>query len=337
MSKKLLLLLLCLGLSLSLFINCDKDNPAEPEPEPINEFNLVAAVGDQYFTDYTTASGGVNVSITDLFPILSDTDTSNDPYIIDYRSAPDYATGHIKGAVNIGLKSLLDKVEDGTIPANKRIVNVCYTGQTASHATALLNMLGYDAQNLLYGMCGVTTDSTINGTQFWSGQIAEDEFGSKLEANKETLSKEYAFPTLSTGKQTAEEVIKARFATYMENYASWAMISAADVFANPSGFFIVNYWAEADYVAPGHIKGAYQFTPNVSLQKAEKLKYLPTDKKIVVYCWTGQTSAQVVAYLQILGYEAYSLTYGVNGFAYKSLSSHKFVAPVNDYSSIIVK
>ena len=42
------------------------------------------------------------------------------------------------------------------------------------------------------------------------------------------------------------------------------------------------------------------------------LKSLPTDKKIVVYCYTGQTSAQTSAYLGVLGYDAYSLLYGVN-------------------------
>jgi hypothetical protein len=44
------------------------------------------------------------------------------------------------------------------------------------------------------------------------------------------------------------------------------------------------------------------------------LKYLPTDKTIVVYCLSGQTSASVVAYLRVLGYNAQSLSFGSNGF-----------------------
>lgn len=336
MPKKMLLLILVLGLSLTFFIGCDEDNPTEPEPT-IVEFDLVAVVGDAYFSDYTTASGGLNPSIGDLFPILTDGDASNDPYLIDYRSGTDYATGHITNAVNMSIKDLIAKIDDGTIPKDKRIVNICYTGQTASHATAVLNLLGYDAQNLKFGMCGVTTDPTINGTAKWSDQIAADEFATQLTADQETLSTEYTFPTLATGGKTADEIIKARFTDYMGKFATWAMIGAGDVFANPSGYFIINYWPEAEYLNPGHIPGAYQYTPNVDFKKAENLNYLPTDKKIVVYCYTGQTSAQMVAYLQILGYDAYSLTYGVNGFGYNALAGHKYVAPINDYSAIITK
>jgi len=34
---------------------------------------------------------------------------------------------------------------------DKQIVVYCYTGRTASQATAILNILGYDARNLLCG------------------------------------------------------------------------------------------------------------------------------------------------------------------------------------------
>jgi len=314
---------------------CSKDETTEPEK--INEFNLVAEVGDAYFSSYTTASGaGVNVKIDAVFTNLTDGNTANDPFIIDYRSAADYAAGHLKGAVNISLGSLIDKVEDGTIPKDKTILNVCYTGQTASYATAVLNLLGYEAQNLLFGMCGVTTADSIPGTTKWVNQIAADEFANQLTGTESTLSKEYDFPTLSTGKKEAADIIKERFKAVMAA-GSWGKITAADVFANPSNYFIVNYWPYAEYLDPGHIPGAYCFEPKTSLKKDAKLKYLPTDKTIVVYCYTGQTSAQVTAYLQLLGYNAKSLLYGVNGFAYNKLAAHKYVPPVNDYSAIIEK
>ncbi len=57
------------------------------------------------------------------------------------------------------------------------------------------------------------------------------------------------------------------------------------------------------------------------------LQNLPTDKTIVVYCWTGQTSAQVVAYLRMLGYDAVSMYYGMNGCSYQSLTKSKYSAP----------
>ena len=68
------------------------------------------------------------------------------------RSADDYAKGHVPGAVNLGLATLFTKETLSTIPAGKPVVVVCYTGQSASQATSVLNMLGYDASALLHGM-----------------------------------------------------------------------------------------------------------------------------------------------------------------------------------------
>lgn len=331
MLKKTLLLIV--ALSIVFVMGCDKDNPEKPKP--IDEFALVTEIGDQYVSSYTTAGGlGVNTTIDAVFANLTDGNAANDPFIIDWRSAADYATGRIKGSVNMSLGTLIDKIEDGTIPKNKTILNVCYTGQTASYATCILNLLGYEAQNLIFGMCGVTTDSTINGTRNWLKQIAADEFAAQLTSTETTAEKDHDFPVLSTGKETAEEIIKARAKVVTQ---SWGKIAASDVFANLNNYFIVNYWPQAEYLNPGHIPGAVCFEPKTSLKSDGMLKKLPTDKTIVIYCYTGQTSAQMAAYLQILGYDAKSLLYGVNGFAYNSLTKSKYVAPVNDYSAIIEK
>ncbi|MBN2413992.1 rhodanese-like domain-containing protein [candidate division KSB1 bacterium] len=325
-----------LSLLIIFVFSCSKDeNPVEPKT--VDEFGLVTAVGDQYFTNYTTTTGGgINLSIADLFVNLTDGNAGNDPFIIDYRSGTDFASGHIKGAVNIAITDLVTKIDDGTIPNNKTILNVCYTGQTASYATCVLALLGYEAQNLLFGMCGVTTDTTINGTANWSNQIAEDEFAANLTATVTTVSTEKTFPVLATGQSDASSIIKEQFKTVMGG-AGWGRISATDVFVDPNKYFIINYWPQEEYINPGHIPGSYCFPPKASLGKEQMLKYLPTDKTIVIYCYTGQTSAQVAAYLQILGYDAKSLLYGVNGFAYNMLTKSKYTAPVNDYSAIIEK
>ncbi|MBD3287742.1 hypothetical protein GF337_02965 [candidate division KSB1 bacterium] len=327
MEKRLIVLMLVLAVALVGITGCDKSSS---EPEAVNEFDLVSAVGDQYYTNYTTASGeGVNVRITAVFDILTDGDTSNDPFIIDCRQPADYNDKHIIGAVNITPGNLVSKIEDGTIPKDRKILNVCYTGQSASAATALLNMLGYEAQNLLFGMCGV--DTSISGSDKWVKQIATDERAGQMVSDESVATETYDFPTLNTGEATAEEIMKARFSSYIGS--GWGAISANDVWDNPDDYFIINYWPADKYINPGHIPGAYQFTPKSSLKTTEKLNLLPTDKKVVVYCYTGQTSAQVVTYLKILGYDAYSLLYGVNGFDTNATS--KYSVPTGDYSAIL--
>jgi rhodanese-related sulfurtransferase len=328
MLKNALLPLLVLAMAMMVVVGCDEDNPSKPAT--VNEFELVADVTDAYLSTYVTKSGaGVNVAITAVFDLLTDSDVSNDPFIIDYRSAAHYSSKHIKGAVNIALGDLITKIDDGTIPTNKKIVNVCYTGQTSSVATAVLNMLGFDAQSLSFGMCSV--DVTIVEANRWVNQIAADE--RTLVTDASTTTTTHDFPILSTAKATAEEIIKAQFVA--NSVASAWSVSANDVWDNPANYFVVNYWPAAEYLNPGHIPGSFQFEQKTSLLSTSTLNLLPTDKTIVVYCYTGQTSAQVVAALRLLGYNAKSLTYGVNGFAYNSLTKSKYTAPTGDFSTIL--
>jgi rhodanese-related sulfurtransferase len=53
---------------------------------------------------------------------------------------------------------------------------------------------------------------------------------------------------------------------------------------------------------------------------------VPTDMPVVVYCWTSQTSSQVAAYLNMLGYDAYSLKFGSNNLFHTDLTAHKWTA-----------
>ena len=234
----------------------------------------------------------------------------------------------------MALETIIDKIMDGTIPKEKTILNVCNTGQTASYATGILNLLGYNSQNLLYGMCAVSTDSTIIGTHLWNEQIITDEFAGQLVTKGATVSIQYQFPVLKTGKKTAEDIIMERARQVIPHRGE---ITADKVFAQPENYFIINYWPQAEYENPGHIPGAYCFPPKTSLKTDAMLSYLPNDRDIVIYCYTGQTSAQITAYLQILGYKAKNLLFGMNGFAYQVMTKTKYYPPFKDYSAIIEK
>ena len=116
---------------------------------------------EAYFSE-----GPRTIKAADLFENLNDGDPENDPYIISLRSAEDYAKGHIPGAVNMSVKTLFSAENLATIPPDKDIVVVCYTGQTAGQATAALNMLGYEAYSLLFGMSSWTTDPEVYVKRF---------------------------------------------------------------------------------------------------------------------------------------------------------------------------
>ena len=75
----------------------------------------------------------------------------------------------------------------------------------------------------------------------------------------------------------------------------------------------------------GHIEGAIQYTPKNDLKLAQFLKTLPTNKTIVVYCYTGQTSSHVAVFLRALGYDAKTLSFGANNLFYDTMPGTKWV------------
>jgi len=115
--------------------------------------------------DYATA-GLKNIKAPDLYALISDADSSNDPVIVSVRKAEDYAKGHIPGAINISLKDIAKVEKLQTLDPSKMIVVYCYTGRTGSQATAVLNALGYDAKNLVWGISGWTTDPVVAPKRF---------------------------------------------------------------------------------------------------------------------------------------------------------------------------
>ena len=85
-------------------------------------------------------------------------------YIMDIRSSADFLTAHISGAHNVAFKDILTTAATTTKP----ILVVCYTGQTACYATALLRLYGYPSTVALkWGMSGwnpATAGSWNNST-----------------------------------------------------------------------------------------------------------------------------------------------------------------------------
>lgn len=81
----------------------------------------------------------------------------------------------------------------------------------------------------------------------------------------------------------------------------------AKVDANDSSILVIDLRSAEDY-AKGHIKGS------VNIPFAEMGKYLdklPSDKELIVACYTGQTAGQTVAVLNVYGYNARSLHLGI--------------------------
>jgi len=318
--KKLPIYLIVLLISTTVFSNSLINKSTDSlVMNPQDEFEMLL--------DYFEANN--NFINSDASPAMINADEvkknlKNPKYhIIDVRSESWFEYGHIKGAANIKSSDLLTHFETKISPKDyDKIVLVCYSGQSAAYFTSLLRLAGYDnVYNMKWGMSSWRLDFAENS---WLKNVKND-FAGKLEATENAKPEKGIHPTLSTDKTEVKEILRARlekaFATPYKEY----IIKSVDVFENPENYYVVNYW-DQDRYNDGHIPGAIFYQPNTSLASSTDLYTLPTDKKIAMYCSTGQTAAYTVAYLNILGYDVGNIAYGANSFMNKELKEKKWDA-----------
>jgi len=80
------------------------------------------------------------IEFKDLKPKL---DSREKPFLLDVREPSEYATGHIKGAVNIPVRELSSNLD--RLPKNREqaIVTYCQSGVRSAHAALYLRVYGY--------------------------------------------------------------------------------------------------------------------------------------------------------------------------------------------------
>lgn len=305
MVKKSYLILSILVAAL-FFNSCEKDPVAINESEVLTtylESTSSPLQKDFVSTDLPTIIGAAEVKT------LNET---NQVYIIDIRAAADFALGHIKNAHNVALADILTHVEGANLTNYTKVAIVCYTGQTAGYAALLLRIMGYNkVYSMKWGMCSWNADFASR----WNNAIG-NAYAAQFVTTNTVKAVKGDMPVLSTGKTTGQEILEARVDALLAEGFTPASLNAQTLFGNLSNYYIINYWPAAQYADPGHIPGAIQYTPKETLKLTVDLKTLPTDKPIVVYCYTGQTSAFIAAYLRLLGYDAKSLLFGANSMIY---------------------
>jgi rhodanese-related sulfurtransferase len=215
--------------------------------------------------------------------------------ILDVRQAADYNKGHVKGAVNApfgpNMGSFLDK-----LPKDKPVMVYCYTGQTAGQTVVLLNIAGVQGRSVNLGYTlGI---SKVPG----------------VEALIETTPHNFP-PTNATYDPAVKKIFtdyftglaKVNGTIYANNIISEEEAKKILDAGDPSVQF-VSVRGAADY-AKGHIRSAINIPWGKGMQAG--FSVLPKNKKLIVYCYTGQTAGQTVAALRVMGYDAVSLRGGM--------------------------
>ncbi len=281
------------------------------EEDEINEFDVLV--------EYLEGEDGGYMNNLGSWIMTEGSVNLDDYLVLDLRAADafDATPNPIDGAVNTTLSDMWTHAETATKP----ILVTCYSGQTASFGHMLLRLKGYEAYVMKFGMS--MHDETLDS---WTGNCS-DAFADDLVTTESAPLPEFDYPELSTGFDTAEEILDARIEAAI---AAWpTLTTAANVIADPSVYNVINYWPIEDYLGHGHIVGAYQVTPG-TLTTDGNLSSFDPDGTNIFYCYTGQTAATACAYLTVLGYDVKSIKFGFNAMYWSELPGHKWPKPYGE-------
>jgi rhodanese-related sulfurtransferase len=290
-----------------LIISCGENQPVrESALSPQVAFDSLITYIERNGDFVNTSLAPNTISASELYSWLD-----SNILVIDTRTEKEFAEAHIYSSVNVPFGQLLNYFETKINPNGfNRIILVCNSGQTLTYAAAILRLLGYN--NVFVLRWGLSS---------WHRPIAETRWIAKgsnayaelleTKPNEKELSGEY--PSIVTNEKFGYTILRERAQKLFEMGYRPTTIEVDTLFEMGHNFYIVNYWPE-DYYNMGHIPGAIQYEPRTSLSRKTHLSTLPTDRPIVIYCNSGQLSSYVVAYLRLLGYDAYSLSFGTNGF-----------------------
>jgi len=217
----------------------------------------------------------------------------NSILILDIRSAEDFEAGHIPGAVHspwAEVGNIMDR-----LPRNKPVVVACYSGQTAGQTVGVLRMAGFNNVKSL--------QSGISLGWVEAAGLPLDDTGMNAAADLDSVS---------SPADEKEEIIWEAAKEFFAAVASGNNIIPGPELndaleSNPNSFYVLDIRSADDY-AEGHIVGSVH-SPWAEL--GNLLEDLPSTRPIVVGCYSGQTAGQTVGVLRLLGFDAYSLQFGV--------------------------
>jgi rhodanese-related sulfurtransferase len=346
---KFVVVSLIIGIFFGTFISCGP--PAKGSNPDSAEFETIRQAADAYMN----SGKQLNFTGQELYDrIMADVGLTGfqiewydpsyftkGPVIIDVRSSgsdmPDpYPIGHVPSAVNIPWREMAEWKNIKGLPKDRLIVVYSDTGQVSSQVAAILNVLGYDAVNLMWGMTSWTRDSYCAPGRYdklrdtaWSGRGSYPTNSSVIEPTDI-----YAFPMVENtdSKDDFNVVMEAANAYLNSNKLPNIQASELSYIMHygeipiPRPFFDDPNPVENPYIVPfildvrdeetysqGQISGCLHIVWK-DLFKKENLSLLPPDRQILVYSETGQIGGQVTALLNMLGYDAINLKWGISSW-----------------------
>ena len=312
--RKFLTVILLIAVLVLSFCGCGTQPPqparkSTPAAQPVSPpaFDAAELTKQATWEAYVKVLDEIRIG---SFPIDAETAKNRmqgkekDYYIIDLRSAEDYAKQHVKNAVNLGIVKLAENI--GKLPADKTLLLYCYTGQSSALAMAPLKVYGYKAIFINGGFssieqAGFTLDNQNIAFAPADGKAPDDPRAAAVltgvRANLLAIARQHSVKTLVISQSDTKELVEG----------------------SPSKFVFVDLRPKEDYDR-SHIKGSIS-APLAELRS--KVPALPRDKRLILCCKSGQLAAMTTAPLTAEGFKIVSLCAGFSQVEEKNFPMEK--------------
>ncbi len=80
------------------------------------------------------------------------------PQVVDVRTPAEFASGHVRGAVNVPMMALPSKLDSLKLDPARPVVAICLNAHRSVPAVRLLRQRGFDAVQLAGGMMAWRAD-----------------------------------------------------------------------------------------------------------------------------------------------------------------------------------
>ncbi|MGM0651514.1 MAG: rhodanese-like domain-containing protein [Bacillota bacterium] len=266
----------------------EEEEAEEPEEEALDSEEVVWDAAKAFFP--LTADSNNIMPSGDVKDMLDD--NPNSLFILDIRSAEDFEEGHIEGAVHSAwgeVGNIMDR-----LPTNRPVVVVCYSGQTAGQTVGALRMAGFD--NVVSLQSGMNFGWTEEG----------------FEAAGEGMVPAADLDSVTSPADEEEEILWEVAQDYFAGVAADNNIMPPDevneiLEDNPNLLYVLDIRSAEDY-EEGHIPGSVHSPWS---EVGDLMDELPTNRPVVVACYSGQTAGQTVGVLRMAGFDAQSLQFGI--------------------------
>jgi rhodanese-related sulfurtransferase len=140
-----------------------------PPPKMPGPGSDARSVLEERAAAYLASEGSPVIAAADLDTLLRDWERANAAYqIVDVRSAEEYAAGHVPHAIHIPWARLADEGVLTQMDPKRTTVVCSENGQTGQLVATVLNLLGYPAAALKWGMMDWNA-AQVARAQTWTG------------------------------------------------------------------------------------------------------------------------------------------------------------------------